>query len=133
MHYGDYSNNKQTKNIPVDFFRKSGMLKKRRKGVSCMAKRNRIISLVLSAVMIFSLLFSALFVVEDAEHSCVGHDCQICTQISTCLNLFNNISPKPSALSVLAVLLFAVVFSIGFTKESDSFKTLVGLKIKLSN
>lgn len=81
----------------------------------------------------FLTAFSVCSIIEESDHKCPENDCQICAQISINLDLLNNITPKPSLFSDFAVLLFAVIFSIGLLTQSENNRTLITLKVKLSN
>jgi hypothetical protein len=98
-----------------------------------MAKKNKILALIIAFVMLCSIAFSAIFIVDKSGHICSGNDCQICYQIGSCLSTLNNITPKPNSFFELIVACFSVVLLIGFTKEILDKNSLISLKVKLSN
>lgn len=98
-----------------------------------MKKNKKLLTAAVALIMIFSLSFSALFIAKEAKHSCSMSDCQICRQISVCLDLLSGISSAPGTGAVLLSAAFAVVLLIGSVKKSAVSFTLIELKVKLSN
>lgn len=95
--------------------------------------RRRIIAFAAAAVMVLTTAFSVIFVVHSAKHECKGVDCQVCGFVGNCLQHFKNHTPKPEASAVSAVLLFAVVLTLGTALSTAYAKTLIELKVKLSD
>lgn len=93
-------------------------------------KRRLAVFAVLLAVM---MLFSALYIVLEADHDCHGEDCAICSQICACLNLLQNLSLALSLLAAAAILLISAE-EIG-KRLSCSYQrnSLITLKVKLSD
>ena len=48
----------------------------------------RIFSGLLSAILLFVLLFSSAFVTSEADHDCSGYDCPICLELQNCIANF---------------------------------------------
>lgn len=98
-----------------------------------MTMGKRLIAAVLALSVVVVMLFSFCFIIEEAEHDCDGDDCQICYQISVCKNAL-----KPLAIGfvafVLAIYLYLFIFEqIVVACESQSYNSLVSLKVKLSD
>ncbi len=93
-------------------------------------KRRLAVFAVLLAVM---MLFSALYIVLEANHDCQGEDCAICLQICACLNLLQNLSLALSLLAAAAIFLISaeeIGKRLSYAYQSDS---LITLKVKLSD
>ena len=98
-----------------------------------MKKKNRIIAILLAVMVLFVMLYSALFIVAEVGHDCTGENCPVCYQINVCQNTLKNLS----------FVVCAVVFSIAFTHilcrntfvctVSVQDNSLVALKVKLSD
>ncbi len=88
-----------------------------------------ILSLLLSAVV----LFSAFYIVAEAQHECSGEDCPICVCIHQCERTLRQIGQGIvyfAAVFAAAVLTFLLAFS-----PVDSFlrKTPVSIKVRLND
>ena len=98
-----------------------------------MASKRRIIAFVVAAAMALAMTFSVFFIAHNAEHKCSGTDCQICAQISNCIKNLNKITPKPESLCAVAAIAFAIVFCLGAICLAQQQKSLITLKVKLSD
>ena len=81
-----------------------------------MTKKTRMFTGLVAAAMALVLLFSALYIAVEADHSCTGEDCAVCCQITLCRQLLEGLGLAGTAAAECAV-----VF------------TLVALKVKLSD
>lgn len=98
-----------------------------------MSKRNRVLTVLLAAAVLFVMLSSAFYVAIEADHDCVGEDCPICCQISVCENMLKSVGLTVIILT-LAAFISSIVFSMpSFAKKSTYNSSLVTLKVKLSN
>lgn len=97
-------------------------------------KSRRIAAAVLSAAILFGLLFSMCFIAEKAHHDCIGKGCPVCAGIVECVKTLQNISngvqnPKtPVLLIVSAAAAVIAVFRQVFLSD-----TLVSQKIRQNN
>ncbi len=95
--------------------------------------RNRKRLAVLLAVLLFAALaFSALFMIAEADHDCIGEDCPVCQQIAVCAKTLELLS-----LTMLAVCGIRLACAVSgknsaFAETAASGATLVSNKIKLS-
>jgi len=86
-------------------------------------------ALLLALVMILSVSFIAL----NAHHDCSGEDCRICAQLRACRDLLRDLLP---AGAVLLAAWMVIVLSGAPLSDDTSFahpRTLILLKVKLSN
>ena len=98
-----------------------------------MRNKKRIIALIVAFAMVFALAFSVFFIAHNSEHKCSGADCEICAQINNCLVKLNNITPKPQNALIVALAFFGVVLLLGEAETAKIRKSLIQLKVKLSN
>ena len=96
-------------------------------------KRQRFIALITALAMAAAMAFSVVFVVHSAEHECKKIDCQLCAAVHVCLERFQDTAPKPTQLGAVSLTVFAVIALLGAVREAAGLKTLITLKIKLSN
>lgn len=83
-------------------------------------------------LIVFALLFSAVFVVAYASHDCNGEDCRICEQVQLCLHNFNFLF-SASLICAAAAFWFALEKVItGGVGESHS-ETPITLRVKMLN
>ena len=98
-----------------------------------MQKTLRRISAVTALLIALVFVMSALFVIFEADHDCSGDDCRICQAVNTCLNLFDNTTPKPDGAEFGAAVIFALVLAMGAVSAQKFSDSLVTLKVKLSD
>lgn len=98
-----------------------------------MTKKNRILSVLFAVTVIFVMLFSACFILSEADHNCIGEKCQICFQISVCENTLKTLGLAASIFAVAAATLYYLSVIIEFKNTQTVFNTLILLKVKLSN
>ena len=98
-----------------------------------MKKKNRIIAMFLAVMVLFVMLYSALFIVAHAEHDCVGENCPICYQISVCENTLKNLSLAVCAVAFAAAFTYTLCRSISACADVTPSYTLVSLKVKLTD
>ena len=98
-----------------------------------MEKKKRIISLFLAMTILIVMLYSALFIIFEADHNCVGENCPICYQISVCENTLKNLSLIVCTVVFIAMFTYILCSGIPVCKEYAQNYTLVSLKIKLSD
>ncbi len=98
-----------------------------------MTGKNRGLALVLIAALLLVMVFSALFIAENAGHDCAQENCPICQQMEACENALNSIAlaAAVAAIVLLLPLRGGEVLSVG--PESRAAQTPVSLKVKLSN
>ena len=97
-----------------------------------MNDRKKLISAAAAVVISAILVCSAVFMISESDHNCIGSDCPVCAQLAECGRLLGT-AIKPAAV-------FAAVFALIFCAVADSFRgilskaeTPVSLKNKLIN
>ena len=98
-----------------------------------MEKKNRIISIFFIVMILFVMLYSALFIVAEADHDCVGENCPICYQISICEYTLKNLSLYVCSVAFAAAFTYILCGSTPVCAEATPCCTLVSLKVKLSD
>lgn len=98
-----------------------------------MAKHKRIAAAFLAAAMLLVMLGSALFIVEESGHDCIGEGCSVCFQLSVCRNALKNLCLAVFAAAMAAGVPYALSMGADTRQEPDSSYTLVTMKVKLSN
>lgn len=104
-----------------------------KKGVRKMTKKKRLIATLLTVMVIFVVLFSSLFIVENANHDCIGDDCPICYEISVCENTLKAVAYAFVYVGIAALFAVFTFLSPFPKKNSNNSTSLVSLKVKLSN
>lgn len=98
-----------------------------------MAKHKRIAAAILAAALVLVMLGSALFIVEESGHNCIGEGCAICFQLSLCRNMLKGLCLVVPAAAIAAGGAYALRADAHVHGEPDSSDTLVRMKVKLSN
>ena len=97
------------------------------------ARKKRMISLFICAVMICTALFSILFIEKELNHDCTGADCPICASVHQAEQTLKQIgSGIVDASGVLTVLIpFLMLISLSVFDIPDA--SLVSCKVRLNN
>ncbi len=97
-----------------------------------MIKLKRLAS-VLALLVALIILFSVLFIALEAGHDCCGDGCAICAQIRACENLLRNLlTATAPAAAVWCLFALTCVFANTGCRTAHS-RTLIALKVKLSD
>lgn len=97
------------------------------------SKKKRIISLLLAALFVVSAIFSTAYIIKEANHKCNHTDCQICHTMQSCIKSITDLGSKPDNTVFSSTVMFFVILAISYVSYKHSGKTLIDLKIKLSN
>lgn len=95
--------------------------------------KKKTIALFMSVILVFSFLFSFLFVVREAHHDCIGEDCPICECIEQCQGIIKDLS-----IAIIPVLVITSMVSYFIEEyqeyhiDIDSF-SLIKHKIRFNN
>lgn len=98
-----------------------------------MTRRNRLIALLLAMTVFLAMLFSACFVIAEANHECIGEDCPICCQIAACEITLRCFGAAAAAVIIAVFSGLSVVALLTSAKSTAYNTSLVSLKVKLSN
>ena len=108
------------------------MCKKSGKGKSTM-KTGKVFLAMISLLIVFVLLFSALFILAEADHDCSGEDCAVCRIIM----IAEESLKKLSVIFCVIALAFSSLLTATAPRRAIapcfSRFTPVLLKVKLSN
>ena len=98
-----------------------------------MSKKYSVLSVLLAASILFVVIFSAFYIASEIDHDCCGEDCPICCQVELYENAVKTISQI--VITCLCTVFFRfIVFVYTYFFEKRAFhKSLVTLKVKLSN
>ena len=83
----------------------------------------------------FFVVLSPIIIIEEAHHDCTHEDCQICEVIRTVENNLKH-TMKTNAIAHIICLIatsFAIIFCLLAISVDIDFKSLVTLKIKMTN
>lgn len=91
------------------------------------------ILLICCTILMFSVIFSTVFIAENSVHNCHHENCDVCVQIATCIDLL-----RVTSAGIVAIIIYNL---FPFTRENKLLykhsyihhDTLVSLKIKLLN
>lgn len=94
-------------------------------------KRTRKISyFILCFILITAILGAIIFVNENAQHVCSGHECSICLQLHHAQQLLQNIGGN-GQLRLLGIVLSFLLSTVYLKKLLLNKKTLITLKVEL--
>jgi hypothetical protein len=88
---------------------------------------------ILALLLALVMLFSAVYIVLEADHDCGGEDCLVCAQLRACEELLRNLLLTAALLSA-AGRFCALIRVIPFADLHFAHPhTLIALKVKLSD
>ncbi len=93
---------------------------------------DRRIALKMTAILLVALtMFSAFFIILEADHDCSGEDCPVCAAIQLFGNILRYAGTKPDAITAVAALAFAIIYlsAAGYTARV----TPVSVKVRMNN
>lgn len=96
-------------------------------------KRNRILTLLVTILLLVALLSSALFIAVEADHDCTGTHCSVCAQIVVCQTILNQLAFCAGVLGILAVFRYLLLEKARRSQMYFCHATLITCKVKLSN
>ena len=97
------------------------------------AKSKRLAVLFMIAVTLFVVISCAAFNVIELGHDCTGEDCPVCYCVNLCENTLRQLTLVSSQVLFAYVNIFAVLIFCSYVTLCESHKTLITLKVKLSN
>lgn len=100
---------------------------------SSMPDRSRVIAGVIGAMLLIIVLFSAFYMVAEAEHECSGEDCAICACIRHCENTLRGIGDGFAAASAVFAPAVLILIAAVFAFAAASRDTLISRKVRLNN
>ena len=94
-------------------------------------KNVKLLPLILSAVMMFIMIFSVFYIAEECVHECHGEECPICECIHICEGILYE-TQGARLIIISALVAYAFICRLGTIKGSVfSFDTLVTEKVRM--
>ena len=93
----------------------------------------KFIAVMMSAVIVFVLLFSSLYILKEADHHCTGNDCAVCACIQQCENNIRLLSCGTAAKPLYNLFTIFIIFILSFSTFNLSKTTPVTQKVRLDN
>ena len=97
------------------------------------SKKQRIMSGIMSLMMLVIVLFSAFFIAAEAGHDCTGDDCPVCACIQQCERTLRGIGGGTAAQRALFVPILFVLMAVGAFAAAARRDTPVSQKVRLNN
>lgn len=98
-----------------------------------MSKRNRVILLLISVLLVVFVLLSACFTVHKASHMCCGsEECTLCLQITECEKTLKSIAAVGAMMLAITVYVCVINKCYKVVLQTLRFDSLITLKVKLS-
>ena len=98
-----------------------------------MINHGRIVAAVLAAITVLVVLSSSVFIIEHADHDCVGEDCPVCEQICSCTQNLKTLSIALLTSALIVALTFSLCTGVKRLASVYVPRTPVFLKVKLSD
>ena len=98
-----------------------------------MSKRNRVILLLISVLLVMFVLLSVSFTVHKASHMCCGsEECTLCLQITECEKTLKSIAAVGAMMLAITVYVCVINKCYKVVLQTLRFDSLITLKVKLS-
>ncbi len=98
-----------------------------------MAKSKYLLSLIITAVVLFMSVFPSFYISAEIDHLCIDDDCAVCCQINLCERIQKTSANIVSASSTASLSFFALILCILLKDKVIRHITPVTLKVKLLN
>ncbi len=98
-----------------------------------MKNMRRLSAWIMTALFLFAAITSLFVIAVEADHDCVGEECVICAIVSACRHTVRSLSLALSVAACIALTDGFVLLSGLLSRKASDRKTLVSLKVKLSN
>ncbi len=96
------------------------------------ARGSRWVAVLAGLVLVFMLVFSAFFLVEEYDHHCANHHCSVCSAIQLCENIMHHMAEGGAALGAAAISLVCIIL-ISISGENLIPHTPVSQKVRMNN
>lgn len=97
-----------------------------------MKQHVRIISVMLCIVMALSIILSAAYIVQSADHACTGDDCEICYHINVCEQTLKKLAIGASVFAGIIAMRIVSALIPALCYDVCCGDTLISMKVKLS-
>ncbi|MCR5057449.1 MAG: hypothetical protein K6A81_02360 [Clostridiales bacterium] len=97
------------------------------------SRKVKVFAGILGCLVLFTLLFSSVFIALESDHECDGHDCPICSILKQCeavIRVFKEGKTQHTAPVLPVLILFATMHLIPALITSE---TPVSRKVQLNN
>lgn len=97
-------------------------------------KRQRTAALIICVAIMFVMLFSATFIVKEANHDCEGSHCSICACIQNAEQALRQLGHGVTGTTTIFVaLILLLCLYCAVSMERPSSNTLVNQKVRLND
>ncbi len=93
----------------------------------------KIITGILLAEVLFSMLFSAFYIAEHADHDCKGDDCPVCACLQQCETMLRGLRTGVTAGAGICLPVLFLIISASLSCCFFAGKTPVSIKVRLNN
>ncbi len=94
---------------------------------------SKILSIILSAALVFVLSCSFIYIVKEANHSCDGDNCPICLNIKHCEENIRTKTGGSVNISQLVITVLAALFCLSLAEYDISPNTLIIQKVRFND
>lgn len=95
--------------------------------------KKRLLAGMTALVFCLFVLFSSTFIIVEANHGCSGEGCQVCAVIQLCAQFLESAVAVSALLTIVCTLLCVSAFCLTGASAVRPVRSLVTLKVKLSN
>lgn len=97
------------------------------------ADRKRTVCMLVAVLLALSLLLSVSFIILHTDHDCAGIDCAVCALLHVCRNTVRALFTLLAVTAAIFVCTCVLRYGIRTVFDRIALRTLIGLKVKLSD
>ena len=96
-------------------------------------KKARIAAIAVCVLLCIVMAISLLFITLESDHACIGDECHICIELQICNAVLQGLAY--AAIASIVLCFFARYFAdiLKYISPKNETRTLIALKIKLTN
>lgn len=95
--------------------------------------KNRIIAIIMMIAVVSVMLFSTVYLEEQADHDCTGEDCPICAMMIQCSNNLKQMGGVVAVVVCVALFVCACESLQEYSVNLVSFHSLISQKVRLND
>ncbi|MBR1854293.1 MAG: hypothetical protein IJ794_14335 [Lachnospiraceae bacterium] len=98
----------------------------------CHWKCRKLSAIVMIMAVVLMLLFSTVYLVEEADHDCVGENCPVCDCLAWCGNFVRRLSDITVSQVMCLLLIVCGLMTSAELADGISMPTLITWKVRLN-
>lgn len=95
-------------------------------------KESQTLALLLSVMLCLFMFISAVFVISESDHDCIGEECHICVEIEACVSAVKSLGMVLVCAAAVLTVRFISAGAVSLPADNRDIDTPISLKVKLT-